>query len=121
MRDRLVAAVLKGDKTATTSLLAEWEHDEEPLPAPGARQTVVDSDGHPVAVIELIVLEIIRLGDADLRLAVDEGEGFASVTQWREVHEQFWKAAVLPGLPAGLVTLCDETPVVVERFRLLDG
>jgi uncharacterized protein YhfF len=32
MRDRLVAAVLRGEKTAAGSLLAEWEADREPLP-----------------------------------------------------------------------------------------
>jgi uncharacterized protein YhfF len=32
MRDRLVAAVLRGEKTATSSLLADLEIEGEPLP-----------------------------------------------------------------------------------------
>jgi uncharacterized protein YhfF len=120
LRDRLVGAVLRGEKTATSSLLVEWELDADPLPVIGERQTVVDSDGLPVAVIEFVAVEVIRLGDADLRLAVDEGEGFAGVAEWREDHERFWSEEVLPTLPGGLAgPLDDETRVVVERFRLV--
>ncbi len=102
LRDRLVGAVLRGEKTATSSLLVEWKHDEEPLPVIGERQTVVDSDGRPVAVIELMAVEVIRLADADLRLVVEEGEGFAGVAEWRKDHERFWSEEVLPTLPDGL-------------------
>ncbi len=120
LRDRLVGAVLCGEKTATSSLLVEWEHDEKPLPVVGERQTVVDSDGRPVAVIELVAVEVIRLADADLRLAVEEGEGFAGVAEWREDHERFWSEEVLPTLPSGIAgSLDDDTRVVVQRFRLV--
>jgi uncharacterized protein YhfF len=90
MRDRLVEAVLTGDKTATSSLLSEWQAEEEQLPCVGERQLVVDSAEKPVAVIEIVGVEIIRLGDADLDLAIAEGEGFCSVDDWREAHEDFW-------------------------------
>lgn len=120
LRDRLVGAVLRGEKTATSSLLVEWEHDEEPLPVVGEHRTVVDSDGRPVAVIELVAVQVIRLADADLSLAVEEGEGFAGVAEWREDHERFWSEEVLPTLPSNLAgSLDDETRVVVQRFRLV--
>jgi uncharacterized protein YhfF len=119
MRDRLVAAVLRGEKTATSSLLLEWEAENEPLPAVEDRLTVIDSDEQPVAVIELVAVDIVRLGDADLRLARDEGEGFESVAEWRQAHEQF-SAEVIPRLPAGFADpVTDDTEVVVERFRLV--
>jgi uncharacterized protein YhfF len=117
LRDRLVAAVLRGEKTATSALLVEWEVEGAPLPAPGLLQSVIDSDGQPVAVIELTSVEVIRLGDADLQLALDEGEGFESVAQWRSEHERFWLEEVLPTLPVA-VSLSDDTRIVVERFRL---
>jgi uncharacterized protein YhfF len=53
LRDRLVAAILDGSKTATTALVAEYEHDGEPLLSVGQRSTVVDSDDCPVAIIEV--------------------------------------------------------------------
>jgi uncharacterized protein YhfF len=56
VRDRLVGAVLRGEKTATTSLLAELDSNQEALPAAGERLTVVDSEGESVAVIELLAV-----------------------------------------------------------------
>jgi uncharacterized protein YhfF len=110
--------VRRGGKTASSSLLAEWEADREPLPAAGDRLAVVDSGESPVAVIELLAVDVIRLGDADINLARDEGEGFESVAEWRESHERFWKTEVIPDLSDNL-TLSDDTEVVVERFRLV--
>jgi uncharacterized protein YhfF len=121
LRDRLVAAVLRGEKTATTSLLADWEADGAPVPKPGDRLSVVDSDGRPVATIQIVSVERIRLGAADLALARDEGEGFGSVAEWRADHERFWNEKVRPTLgPAGAAPLDDDTPIVVQRFRLVD-
>jgi uncharacterized protein YhfF len=118
LRDRLVLAVLEGRKTATTSLLAEWEHEQEPLPAVGERQTVVASDGTPVAVIELLDVAVTALADADPRLAVDEGEGCRSVSEWRAAHTRFWMEEVVPRLP-GAPPVGDDTLIVVERFRVV--
>ena len=119
LRDQLVSAVLAGEKVATTVLLAEYEHDGEPLPKPGQRWAVIDSAGRQVAVVETLEVSVIRLGDADERLAHDEGEGFRSVTEWREAHEGYWREEVLPGLSQPPV-LDDDTELMVERFRLVD-
>jgi uncharacterized protein YhfF len=118
MRDRLVGAVLRGEKTATSSLLAELQADGEDLPTAGERRTVLDSRDRPVALIELLAVDVIRLGDADLSLARDEGEGFESVSEWRQAHERFWREEVIPNLPEGFA-LTDDTEIVVERFRLV--
>ena len=120
LRDRLVSALLGGQKTATSSLMVEWEQDAEPLPDPGELQTVVDSANRPVAVIEVLAVDVIRLGDADLELALAEGEGFLSVQDWRRAHEGFWNADVGADQShrAGRA-LNDDTQVVVEYFRVL--
>jgi uncharacterized protein YhfF len=118
-RDRLVDAVLKGEKTATSSLLAEWLLDDQELPAVGDRRKVLDSDDNPVAVIETTAVDVIRLGDVDLALAHDEGEGFESVADWRRAHERFWTKEVMPRLPSSMAgPLIDDAKVVVVRFRL---
>ncbi len=78
LRDRLVAAILTGEKTATTGLLIEWELDSEPVPRPGERMRVVDSSQAPVAVIELEDVRVVRLADVDIATAKAEGEGFLS-------------------------------------------
>jgi uncharacterized protein YhfF len=122
-RDRLVDAVLKGKKTATSSLLAEWLLDDQELPVVGDRREVLDSGDNPVAVIELTAIDVIRLGDVDAALAHEEGEGFESVAQWREAHERFWTEDLIPRLPEGMAgPLTDGAKVVVVRFRLVsDG
>lgn len=121
-RDRLVSAVLKGEKIASSSLLAEWLLDDQELPAVGDRRSVLDSNDQPVAVIETTAVDVIRLGDVDLALAHAEGEGFQSVLDWRRAHESFWAEDVMPRLPQNLAgPLNDDAKVVVVRFRLVDG
>jgi uncharacterized protein YhfF len=75
MRDRLIAAVKRGEKTATSSLLDELEADEEPMPVAGDRLAVVDSEERQIAVIELTAVEVIRLGDVGLELVQAESQG----------------------------------------------
>ena len=119
-RDALVLAVLRGEKTATSSLLVEWEHDGDPLPLAGDRSTVIDSAGEPVAVVELTAVDVLRLGDVGPDVARAEGEGFAGVDDWRTAHERFWNEHSLPDLPDEVISsLDDDTPVVVEHFRLV--
>jgi uncharacterized protein YhfF len=123
LRDRLVAAVLSGAKTATTGLLVDWELDGEPVPAAGERLMVVDSAELPVAVIEVVDVQVLALGDVDSDTATAEGEGFAGVAEWRAAHEDFWNGYA-DDLRARLGDqswrLVDDTPVVVERFRLVE-
>ncbi|MER6396804.1 ASCH domain-containing protein [Kitasatospora sp. NPDC001603] len=120
LRDRLVAAVVSGAKTSTTSLLAEYEHEREPLPRVGVRSAVIDSDGRAVAVTETTDVRVVPLAEVDLRHAVDEGEGFTTVAAWRAGHEDYWHSEELraalgdPGF-----TVDDSTPVVLERFRVV--
>jgi uncharacterized protein YhfF len=113
MRERLVEAVLSGAKTATSALLAEADCDE--LPRVGDRLALVDSEERPVAVIELTAVDVIRLGDADLSLTEDEGEGYNSVNEWRREHERFWREGGFAD------PLTDDTRIVVERFRLVNS
>ncbi|UUY04393.1 ASCH domain-containing protein [Svornostia abyssi] len=116
LRDRLVGAILTGEKTATTGLVREWELDDDPLPQAGQRQTVIDSAEKPVAIIEITDVQVMRLADVDLQIAFDEGEGFTSVAEWRAAHEDFWNGYMdEPGWE-----LTDDTPVLVERFRMVE-
>lgn len=71
LRDRLVAAILNGSKTTTTGLVADYEHEGEPLPRPGLRQAVVDSAGDRVAVIETTAVRVIPVTRAIARTQSD--------------------------------------------------
>ncbi|WP_445444777.1 ASCH domain-containing protein [Clavibacter sp. km3a] len=119
LRDRLVAAIASGAKTSTSSLLAQYAADGEELPVVGSRGSVIDSAGQPVLVVETTAVEIRRLADVPLAHAVDEGEGFTTVAEWRAGHEGFWTSPeVLAELPAGF-RLDDDTEIVMERFRVV--
>lgn len=114
LRDRLVAAVLDGSKTSTSSLLAQYQGEDDPLPEDGRRYLLVDSTERPVGVVETTEVRLVPLGEVDLLFAREEGEGYESVVEWREAHERFWTENA-PGVP-----LEDSTVVVAERFRLVE-
>ncbi|WP_052867931.1 ASCH domain-containing protein [Streptomyces niger] len=121
LRDRLVAAVLSGAKTATTGLADAYAHEGEPLPEVGERRAVPDSAGRVVAVVEVTEVRVLRLADVDQAHCVDEGEGHTTVAAWRAAHEEFWHG---PELRAALgdpeFTVGDDTLVVAERFRVVE-
>jgi uncharacterized protein YhfF len=120
LRDELVAAIVSGAKTTTTGLVADYEHEGEPLPRPGERAVVIDSAGEPVTVIETVAVRVIRLADVDLAHALGEGEGYDSVAGWRAAHEQFWHSDELrAALDDPDFTVDDDTLVVAEEFRLV--
>jgi uncharacterized protein YhfF len=120
LRDQLVAAILDGSKISTTGLVVDYERDDEPLPEVGSREVVIDSDGRPVAVIEVTAVSVVPLADVDLAHVIDEGEGNASVAEWRAGHERFWHSDEMrAALEDPGFTVDDATLTVLERFRLV--
>ncbi|MFF9015604.1 ASCH domain-containing protein [Streptomyces sp. NPDC014870] len=120
LRDTLVAAVLSGAKTSTTGLVVEYEAADEELPRVGERWALVDSDERPVAVVETTEVRVLPVAEIDLRFAIEEGEGYTTVAEWRAAHEGFWHSAEMReflGDPEFTVT--DTTAAVAERFRVV--
>lgn len=118
LRDQLVAAIVGGEKTSTTSLVAGYERDGEPLPAVGDRAVVIDSAEQPVCIEEIVEVQVVRLADVDLDHAIAEGEGFTTVVDWRIGHEEFWHSPEFRaemGDPNFVVH--DDTRTVLVRFR----
>ena len=121
LRDKLVAAILSEEKTSTTGLHEEYVRTGEVLAPVGERSRVADSAGRSVAVIELTEVVVRRVGDVDLAFAIEEGEGFETVAEWREAHVRFFESPALAeilGDPP--VVVDDDTLVVCERFRLVE-
>src|SRR5690606_29848313 len=119
LRDRLVAAILAGEKTSTTSLVVDYEIDEESLPQVGDRAVVIDSAGEPVCIEEIVEVRVVRLADVDLEHAIAEGEGFATVADWRIGHEEFWHGADFrAAMNDENFTVGDDTLAVLVRFRI---
>jgi uncharacterized protein YhfF len=118
LRDTLVAAVLTGAKTTTASLLVQYADEE--MPRVGERGAVVDSAGLTVGIIETQAVDVVALKDVSLQHALDEGEGYADVAQWRAGHERFWHSTeVRAELGDPHFTVDDDTQVVLERFVLV--
>ncbi|MEU5218018.1 ASCH domain-containing protein [Streptomyces sp. NPDC020807] len=121
LRDQLVAAVLSGAKVSTTGLLAEFRVENEDLPEVGERSALIDSDGREVAVVEVTEVRVLPLGEVDLQHALDEGEGYTSVAEWRAAHERFWHSEEMrEGLGDPHFTVDDTTMVVAERMRVVE-
>jgi uncharacterized protein YhfF len=106
LRRELVAAVLRGEKTATAGLL---EDRDEPEGRPGDRLALLGFDDEPVGIVELTEVRVVPAAEIDLPFARDEGEGFESVEEWREAHERFFEQSIE-----------EDTPIVAVRFRLVE-
>lgn len=117
LRDALVGAILDGQKTSTTSLVAQYQLDEEPLPVVGERGVVIDSSGHPVCITEVTEVRVVPLGSIDVAHAIDEGEGYQTVSDWRSGHEEFWHSADFrAAMRDPNFTVSDATETVLVRF-----
>lgn len=114
--DELLELVLAGTKTATASALWDYEAEDEPLPEAGALGIVLDSRGHPRALVETTAVEVVSFDAVSEEHAFLEGEDDRSLASWREVHERFFgtHSAHDRGFEPDM-------PVVLERFRLVFG
>ena len=109
LRRQLVGAVLRGEKTATAGLLAEYEAEGEQPDTVGDRCSLLGYDNEPVAVVEVTESRVVPAAEIDESFARDEGEGFESVEDWRIAHEQFFGRPLEP-----------ETQIVAVRFRVVE-
>jgi len=121
--DRLLSAVLRGEKTATSSLAVEYLSGD-PLPRVGQRLTLVDHDGDVHGIVETTRVTITPLHLVGDDVAHGEGEGFADATDWRQDHVAFWAEVTdLVRRDAGDPgwELRETEPAVVHWFQLLDA
>ncbi|MFE2547758.1 ASCH domain-containing protein [Streptomyces sp. NPDC059355] len=93
----------------------------DPLPVVSERMAVMDSAERPVAVLEVTGVRVLPLAEVDLAHALDEGEGYRSVAEWRAAHERYWHGPqIREVLGDPEFTVADDTPVVAERFRVVE-
>src|SRR3954447_19411790 len=83
MRDRGVAAILNGSKTALTGLLEIYEHAGEAVPQAGQQFSVLDSEGRPAVTIELTEVRVVPIKEIDDDFALAEGRGYRDAVEWR--------------------------------------
>ncbi|WP_375481733.1 ASCH domain-containing protein [uncultured Jatrophihabitans sp.] len=119
--DRLVDAVVRGDKTATSSLAVEYLSGE-PLPRVGEVLAVLDSAGRERATVRTTAVTITPLHLVGDDVAFAEGEGYADAADWRRGHERFWLDIVdliRADAHDPAWELRDSEPVVVHHFEVV--
>lgn len=107
--------VRDGVKTTTSSLVWGLEHIGEPLPKVGDIELIVDGNGEPLCIIELIEVEIKPFNAVDEQFAFEYGEGERTRAYWLNDNWDF------------LSRWCREIgrepsetmPLVFQRFRVL--
>ncbi|MFJ4584909.1 ASCH domain-containing protein [Streptomyces echinatus] len=117
-RDRGVAAILSGQKTALTGLLEIYEHAGEVVPQMGQRFSVLDSGGRPAVTIELVDVRVVPMREIDDDFARAEGRGYADMAQWRTAHEEFFRSDGVSEFLGRTPVIDDATLVVAQRFRV---
>jgi uncharacterized protein YhfF len=109
LRRELVEAVLTGRKTATAGLLAHYVEEGVAVGQVGDRRVLLGYEDEPVAIVEITEARVVPAQEIDVDFARDEGEGFASVEEWRVAHERFFEQAIT-----------GETQIVAVRFRVTE-
>lgn len=111
--DGLVALVLTGKKRATTSCLAAYEAEGDPLPQAGERSVLTDQAGTPRCVIRLLRVTVLPFEEVPWELARREGED-RTLETWQATHREIFTRE---GLELGY-TFTPQTPVVIEEFEV---
>gem|GEM_PF-97713 len=112
---QLLQLIRDGVKTATASLVWEWEAEGQSLPEIGDVMIVLDWNQDPVMVIEYVDVEVKPFSAVTEDFAWDEGEGDRSLASWRDGHWAFFTraCAALDKLPS------EDMPILYTRFRVI--
>ena len=86
--DEILAALLRGDKRATTGLKCLYELENEPLPQVGQYSVILDSQGLPRCITRITRIEITPFRDISEEYAFIEGEGDKSLKYWKDAHRE---------------------------------
>jgi uncharacterized protein YhfF len=115
LASQLAHCVIKGIKRATASWVALARHEGWTDLAPGTVSIVTDGFGIPLCAIETTRVDRVRFGDVTPAFAAAEGEGDASLADWRAGHQAYYdREAARIGLP-----FTDDAELDLSHFRVL--
>ena len=107
--------VRDGVKTTTSSLVWGLEQIGEPLPQVGKIELIVDGNGEPLCLIELMEVAIKPFNAVDEQFAFEYGEGDRTLAFWLRDNWAFlsrWCTEIGR-------TPSEAMPLVFQRFRVL--
>ena len=90
MAQELAELVLKGEKTATSALLAYYEVRSETPSQVGDCYFLLGGSKSPVALIEITKVNQIKFGEVDEVFAKAEGDG--QLSNWLSIHRPYYTA-----------------------------
>ncbi len=93
--------VVKGEKTATSGLYREGKE----IAKVGESATITDSEGNKFCVVEYTKVAMKPFLEVEYEYAVKEGEGYASIEEWRDSHREFFNLKN-SSVPSGRSALC---------------
>lgn len=109
------ALILSGEKTATSSLLSEYEGNGKPLPTVGCLSVLEDGDGKPVCVVRTTWIDVMPFRDVDAQFAYDYGEGDRILEGWQKALWTYYsRSCVEIGRK-----MSEDTLLVCERFQVI--
>jgi uncharacterized protein YhfF len=115
MADELGTLVLAGTKTATCSLVWEYEFTHENIPQAAELSIILDGNGDPLCIIETTEITLCPFNQVGAEFAYDEGEEDRSLESWRSAHWHFFNRTC-----QNIGKSIDEAmPLVCERFRVV--
>lgn len=122
LRDHLNDQVLRGLKTATSSLVVMDNMAGTPAELPGTRMRLVGSQEETVAIVEIDRVYTQPFGEIGSEVSSAESEWMFDVADWRAAHTRYWTGKI-PEIRAFLADntweLTERTPVVVRFFSLI--
>ena len=115
LADELAELVVRGIKTATSSLLTSYEDEPRPIEQIGEHSVVLMSTGEPRCVIEMTEVRTLSFDQVDADFSADYGEGERTLAWWREHLGDYYAAEAA----AHGRSFSGETPLVCKRFRVV--
>ncbi|WP_261891985.1 ASCH domain-containing protein [Acaryochloris marina] len=115
LANRLGHLILEGNKTATCSVLWEWEAEQSPLPTVGAKTIVLDGNEIPICIIETVEVNIYPFDQVNAQFAYDEGEDDRTLESWRQEHWKYFSRVLAKIGKEPTLNM----PLVCERFQIV--
>ena len=112
LSDKLCTLVLGGKKTATASLLWEWEFEKLSPPVPGEKHILLDWFNAPLGILTNTSVNIVPFINVTADFAELEGEGDLSLEWWRQTHWGYFKNVCININR----TSTEDMPVVCQEF-----
>jgi len=115
LTDELLALVLKGKKTAATTLVKEMELQGWPESKVGEYNIILDGSGKPRAIIQTLSVRRVRFREVDDEHAYSEGEGDQTLESYRKEHIKYYTRRG----EALAFTFSENMEVILERFKIV--